>query len=76
MRIGKGKGLGTVGVRDGGLRSEIRELGIGGSEVGGTLGTEVDGSGGRGVGGYGVGGDVGTFGGQLCVPEVGGRTSI
>ena len=47
LRIGKGKGSGTVGVRDGGLRSEIGELGIGGSEVGGTLGTEVDGSGGR-----------------------------
>ena len=69
-------GEGKVGVRDGGLRSEMGELGIGGSEVGGTLGTEVDRSGRLGVGGCGVGGNMGTFGGQLFVQEVGERTSI
>ena len=76
LRVGQGKGSGSVGFGDGGLRSEIGEFGVGGSRVGGTLGTEVDGSGGLGVGGSGVGGNVGTFGGQLCVPEIGDRTSI
>ena len=76
LRTGKGKGSGTVGFGDGGLRSDIGEFGIGGSRVGGTLGTEVDGSRGLGVGGSGVGGSVGTFGGQFCVPEAGERTFI
>ena len=55
LRAGKGKGSGTVGFGNGGLRSEI---------------------GGVGVGGPGVGGSVGTLGEQLCIPEVGERTSI
>ena len=76
---GKGKGSGQIGgLGVGGISGmevnaarTLRDLGIGGGS-----GTEVDGSGGLGVGGYGVGGDMGTFGGQFCVPEVGERTFI
>ena len=48
MWIGKGKGSGTIGFGNGGFRSEIGELGVGGSRVGGTSGMEVDGVGGSG----------------------------
>ena len=86
LSTGKGKGTGTVGDRSGG-RSEIGGLGVGGISgvgVGGISGTEVDGSGGRRVDesggrrveGCGVGGSAGTFGGQLCMPEVGGTNSF
>ena len=48
LSTGKGKGTGTVGVRSGGLRSEIGGLGVGGMS-----GTEVNAAGklrGSGVG--------------------------
>ena len=41
LRIGKGKGSETVGVGDGGLRSDIGEFGVGGSRVGETLSTAI-----------------------------------
>ena len=72
--FGKGRGSGSVGAGVGGSEiggsgSDIGGLGVGGSGVAGTLGTE-----GVGIGGEGEFG--GTFGGQLCVPEVGDKMSI
>ena len=54
--------------------SEVRMLG---EKVSSSVGKEIDGSGGVGVGGRGIGrGDVGTFGGELCVPAVGETNSF